>query len=302
MELRGISIIIPVYNAGEYLEEAVSSLVVQNIKEDYEIIVVDDGSDDITTQQVLEKVSKFSRVRLFKQHENSGVQATRNIGLKKSKFRYILTLDADDCLRKEDATEKTYIDKAVVALEKDERIAFVHCFSEMFGRYSGLTISAYPLTENLVLEKHHVPTSIVYRRDDALKSGMYDRKISKWQDWSFGVAILNTRFLNGKINQIKCVKKACHSYRIHSQPSRVSSQNVDELQMTKITFKRHPEIFRRHYPAFSDKDIPATILSHKPDKLKDLLFVANDDLERALTLMRRRGFHVNATNEIRGIP
>ena len=69
---------------------------------------------------------------------------------------------------------------------------------EMFGEYSGLTMYSYPLNEFLVLEKYHVQTNIVYRKQDAFNAGLYNESIKKWQDWSFAIAILNSRFLLGK--------------------------------------------------------------------------------------------------------
>lgn len=90
----GVSIIMPAYNAELYIAQAISSVLYQTF-ENWELIVVDDGSTDST----LEIVFSFhdDRIRLIKQ-ENSGVSNARNTGLNLAKGKYITFLDADDIL------------------------------------------------------------------------------------------------------------------------------------------------------------------------------------------------------------
>jgi glycosyltransferase involved in cell wall biosynthesis len=86
------SIIIPLYNKAPYIEKAVQSVLDQTCQ-DFELIVVDDGSTDDS----LEKVQKFksSKVRIIEQ-KNSGVSTARNNGIKVAKYDYAAFLDADD--------------------------------------------------------------------------------------------------------------------------------------------------------------------------------------------------------------
>ncbi len=87
-----ISIIIPLYNKGEYIERALKSVFSQTF-EDYEIIVVDDGSTD----NGIEIVKRFtdSRLRVIRQ-ANAGPGAARNRGISECSSRYLAFLDADD--------------------------------------------------------------------------------------------------------------------------------------------------------------------------------------------------------------
>lgn len=89
-----ISIILPVYNGEEYLDETLESILGQSFR-DFELICVDDGSTD-RTPQILERTrAQDSRVVIHRQ-ENMGPGASRNQGLDLAKGRYVVMLDADD--------------------------------------------------------------------------------------------------------------------------------------------------------------------------------------------------------------
>ena len=89
-----ISVVIPVYNMAARIGSCLDSIVGQSF-EDVEIIVVDDGSSDGTTDIIKEHASRDSRVRYFGQ-EHSGVSVARNCGISKASGEYILFIDADD--------------------------------------------------------------------------------------------------------------------------------------------------------------------------------------------------------------
>jgi glycosyltransferase involved in cell wall biosynthesis len=87
------SIIIPAYNSGHLIEETITSFLNQTF-EDYEIIVVDDGSTDNTA----ELLNKFAdRIQILKQ-TNQGSAVARNAGIKQAQGKYIVSFDQDDIL------------------------------------------------------------------------------------------------------------------------------------------------------------------------------------------------------------
>jgi glycosyltransferase involved in cell wall biosynthesis len=92
MKIPEISVIVPTYNCGQYIGEAIMSILNQTLRAD-EIIVVDDGSTD-TTQEVV-SVIKDARI-IYIRKENAGVSSARNVGLAKAAGKYIAFLDADD--------------------------------------------------------------------------------------------------------------------------------------------------------------------------------------------------------------
>ncbi|MBQ4627235.1 MAG: glycosyltransferase family 2 protein, partial [Clostridia bacterium] len=93
-----VSVIIPVYNCAEYLEECTRSLSRQTMKpEDFEIIFVNDGSSDESGKICAELAKKNSNI-VFIDKENGGVSSARNRGIEEAQGKYFVFLDADDTL------------------------------------------------------------------------------------------------------------------------------------------------------------------------------------------------------------
>lgn len=92
-----VSVVIPAYNAAEFLEECLDSVSRQSFR-DFEAIVVDDGSTDTTADIALRKASADGRFRLHRLYENRGVSGARNVGTALAEASRLCYLDADDCL------------------------------------------------------------------------------------------------------------------------------------------------------------------------------------------------------------
>ena len=91
-----LSVIIPVYNTELYLEECLDSILEQKI-EDYEILIVNDGSTDTSKDIILSYKAKYPFIRYFEQ-ENSGQGTARNVGIDNARGKYIYFMDSDDYL------------------------------------------------------------------------------------------------------------------------------------------------------------------------------------------------------------
>lgn len=100
-----VSVIIPVYNTAPYLEESLSSIVNQTLR-DIEIIIVDDGSSDGSSDVIEKFANNETRITCIKQ-ENKGLSEARNIGLSKARGKYLYFMDSDDILDN-DCFEKCY--------------------------------------------------------------------------------------------------------------------------------------------------------------------------------------------------
>src|SRR5699024_2956211 len=93
MKKKLVSIIVPIYNVENLLEENLKSIIKQNNKE-IEIILIDDGSTD-ESASIYSKYSYLKNLRIIKQ-KNRGVSAARNAGLKVAKGDYVVFIDPDD--------------------------------------------------------------------------------------------------------------------------------------------------------------------------------------------------------------
>lgn len=119
-----VSVIVPCYNLGEFVEEAIDSVLAQTF-DDVEIIVVNDGSTDERTNAILSNLARPRTTVLTT--ENRGVAAARNHALAHARGRYVCALDADDRLL------PAFLAKTIPVLEQDASIAFVSTWLECFG-------------------------------------------------------------------------------------------------------------------------------------------------------------------------
>lgn len=90
-----ISVIVPVYNCEKYLVRSMKSLIDQSIFNQLEIIFVDDGSTDNSSEVIKKYIAKYSNIKLVSQC-NKGVSAARNFGIKHATQKYIAFFDSDD--------------------------------------------------------------------------------------------------------------------------------------------------------------------------------------------------------------
>ena len=98
MEKELVSIIMPSYNTGKFIEETINSVINQTYN-NWELIIVDDCSNDNTDEIV--KSIKDSRIVYLKNEKNSGAAVSRNKALKEAKGRWIAFLDSDDLWKRE---------------------------------------------------------------------------------------------------------------------------------------------------------------------------------------------------------
>lgn len=124
MEQPLVTVFIPVYNAEQYLSEALESMLQQTYK-NIEILLVDDGSTDHS----VDVINSFhdERIRLIQNEENKGIPYTRNVGLQEAKGKYMVIMDSDDI------SLPNRIEKQVDFLEKNSDIDAVGTYYLKFG-------------------------------------------------------------------------------------------------------------------------------------------------------------------------
>ncbi len=169
-----VSIIIPCYNYGRYLGEAIESAIGQTYHP-IEIIVVNDGSTDNTIQ-----VASQYPVSLFNQ-ENRGASATFNQGIDLAKGEYIIILSADDKLGPQ------FVEKTVNLIQKNPDASFVYTHAYMFGIRRG-KILGRPYNINTLKRANYIFGTALIRRD-AFRSGIkFDSSLSCLEDYDLWLA------------------------------------------------------------------------------------------------------------------
>ncbi len=120
-----LSIIVPVYNVENYIERCINSLINQDLKEDYEILVVDDGSKDNSINIV--KSIKNEKIKILTK-ENGGLSSARNYGINHAVGKYITFVDSDDYV------DLNLFSKCIKKMEKEELDMLGYDFMIVRGR------------------------------------------------------------------------------------------------------------------------------------------------------------------------
>ncbi len=92
-----LSIVLPVYNTEKYLRKCLTSIF-ENKFQDFELIIINDGSPDNSEQIILEFKQKYQDKIVYIKKENSGISDTRNLGVKQASAPYITFIDSDDSI------------------------------------------------------------------------------------------------------------------------------------------------------------------------------------------------------------
>lgn len=108
-----VSVIIPIYNMGQYIENAITSIENQTLQKK-EIIIIDDGSTDLSSSIIERCAQNYSNIKILRQN-NKGAGEARNLGIQKARGEYVCFLDADDFYVSNDVLEYLY----KLAKEKD---------------------------------------------------------------------------------------------------------------------------------------------------------------------------------------
>lgn len=228
-----ISIVIPCYNGGATILEAVQSALDQTY-ENLEIIIVDDGSTDNSGTIVRELMSTEPRLSLYTQ-ENKGLSAARNTGLSYAKGQYIVFLDADDKLK------ETYIELALTYHQKDGETTIVYSNMELFERETGLFPLA-PFEIRLFLRHNCIPAFAMVRTDQIKSIGGFDESVILCEDWECWVHLL--KVYGGNVYRIE---EPQYFYRKRLSEDSIldkNKENTERLKKVKLyVFHKHQEFY-----------------------------------------------------------
>ena len=179
-----LSIVIPCFNDGQYLTEALACL--DRIHgTNYEVIVVDDGSTDPGTLGILRSLDRNKFILIGQSHK--GPAAARNRGIKAAKGKYILPLDADNMIKPE------YIYKSLGIMEEDQDIDIVYADRQEFGMVER-TVRVPDFDINKMISGGYIDTCAVFRKKVWEVCGGYDENMIGWEDWEFWLSAYEEGF------------------------------------------------------------------------------------------------------------
>lgn len=229
-----VSIIITCYNDGEFIEEAIKS-VVDSLYNNIEIIIIDDNSSDLATQAKLQSLlSKGYNVQRLS--KNQGVGNARNHGIKLAKGKYILPLDADDRLR------PAYISIAVEVFENKSNVGVVYCNVQRFGGKSSIRIAPeFKLAQ--LLAGNFIASCSFFRKELWEKSTGYDTNMPNYEDWEFWISLAKQNIGFFHLNEVLFEYRAKEISKI--------SKCLDPSHREKVVHyvvNKHIELYKNHMP------------------------------------------------------
>ena len=205
----GVSVIIPNHNYGQYLQEAIESLLLQTYTVE-EIIVVDDGSTD-DSRSILEKYNS-DRVKVLRQ-KNLGVAAARNRGIEASTQPFIICLDADDKL------DPQYVEVLRRAMLEDEGLGVAYTGLMLLTPDGNRSLNPWPpefswtgQTTPHVPPSNAVPTAAMFRREMFVRAGGFRQEYAPGEDAEFFTRGLSVGFTARRVTE-----EGLFHYRLHEE-------------------------------------------------------------------------------------
>lgn len=228
-----ISVLIPTYNYAKYLPSAINSVLSQTYK-NFELIIIDNCSEDNTVSIIESYKKKDSRIIFFKNDTNIGMTENWNKCLSLSSGKYIKFLNADDVL------EKNILKEYVTVLEMDSKVALVTCWKIFIGDRKGIykqpcigkmsgndVIKSTLNTTNWIGE----PSLVMFRREN-LWNGTFNTSLRWLPDWDMWLRQL-------QIGDIYIVPQVLCHIRIHSNQETKNLSSISHTVFEEYYYYSH---------------------------------------------------------------
>lgn len=239
MQMPVVSIIIPCYNHGLYIDETIASIEQIDDKALYEVIIVNDGSTDAYTNERLTEIAKKYTVIT---QANAGLSAARNTGIAAATGKYILPVDSDNKIH------ASYLYKGIEVLDNDPSISIVYGNANLFGASTGIK-QTYPFNLQRLMISNYIDACAMYRKDVWKITGGYDVNMRHgYEDWEFW---LNAAF---KGCGFKYIDDQLFDYRV-LHTSMVHQLAKDKTKVNNIITYMSEKHSQYYGPQYIDQDI-----------------------------------------------
>ena len=260
MNLPLISVVLPVYNAEQYVKDTIKSILVQSYQ-NFELIIINDGSTDNSEEYIVQ--FKDTRIKYIKNEKNLKLIQTLNLGLSLAKGKYIARIDADDIAL------PNRFEKQIDFLENNMEYGIVGSFAKTFGSEKiKLTFVEEDLDIRYALLTHNpfVHSSVMIRNQILIKNKLsFDLNQLHVEDYDLWIKIL--KYSKGKILPDILIK-----YRIHESQISVVHNNIQEIN----TKKTQKDYLTSLLPEFKEVDLLFDIFHNQKRTISDvILFLSN---------------------------
>jgi glycosyltransferase involved in cell wall biosynthesis len=231
-----VSVVIPVYNTGEYLAEALASVRRQTWR-NFEVVIVDDGSTDARTLAILEAAAHEPEVTVHRT-PNRGPALARNFAIEQARGAYILPLDSDDWLAPE------FLARTVPLLDADPKLGVAYTWVGLVGGHHGVwKTGGFTLLE--LLSRCTIHVSSLYRRELWADVGGYDPTfVESCEDWDLWLGAAKRGWTGRGVPEVLVYyRRSATSRELGSRAPGVSTR-----LMTSLVTK-HRDVYTAHVEA-----------------------------------------------------
>lgn len=225
-----LSVVVPFYNLGHYLDETIVSILNSTYK-NLELLIVNDGSTDAYSLERLNHYRNHQHVKVIDK-ENTGLADTRNVGAQQAKGAFLAFLDADDKVVAE------YYEKAIRILKQYDNVHFVGAWTQYFGGSKNIWPTFNPEPPLILTHNSINSSSLVYKTNAFLSAGKNDQNFKIGLEDYESVIQLKSNGYNGV-----AIPEILFHYRVRKNSMiKKSTLSVRADYYTKIA-QKHRNLF-----------------------------------------------------------
>ncbi|MEI7596454.1 MAG: glycosyltransferase [Bacteroidota bacterium] len=225
-----LSVVVPYFNMGEFVNETISSILNSTYK-NIEIIIVDDGSNDKLS---IEKINEFENKKSIKiiRKENKGLPMARNDGAKAAKGEFLAFLDPDDTV------ESSYYEKAIAVLKSYNNVHFIGCWAKYFGSAKGYWPTFNPEPPYLLVHNMINSSALIYKKQAFLAAGLNDKKMIFGMEDYESVISMKSKGFNGVV-----LPETLWNYRVRKDSMARAFTKNKQLYLYRLISEKHKDYF-----------------------------------------------------------
>lgn len=228
-----VTAVIPCYNDGKYIQQALYSVLHQTVVPD-KIIIIDDGSQE-ETKRVLTTLEHPALQIIYQ--KNQGVSVARNNAIAEAQTTYILNLDADDYY------EPDFIEKALAVFKTNQEIGVVSSYCSTFNHKNKIIEIVKPfggITKDFIVKNNGRANSL-FRKECWEQVGGYDEEMKNgYEDWEFWIAILKNNW------RMEIIPEVLSHYRIKKSSRDKTAFQKHDFELRKYIFEKHKDVYLKH--------------------------------------------------------
>lgn len=279
-----VSVIIPVYNVEDYIEKCLNSLLQQTLN-DIELIIVNDGTKDLSIEKIQYLVDSNKNIKLINQ-KNSGLSAARNTGLEYAEGEYVAFIDSDDYV------ESTFLEELYIAAIEDN-------LDISMSGYKKLKVNKYEEKERNYKLYNTVMTGVEFLEkelkykdycmevwDDLYRLDFLKENNLKFEENLLHEDELFTPLALLKADRVKLIKSNKYIYRQREDSIMSNKPNINHINSCYFIINKFLDIYT-NTTSKTNRYIMMKLLAHLTNAYEDKIFNSDLSMSNQKSLLKK---------------